>query len=59
MHMTREQWLLLAGFLGVVGMQLATMGDSWSHVTTPSFISGVLIQTAILVRAIYTPRPGA
>ena len=56
-RMSTEHYVLLAGFLAVVGLQLATMGDSWNHVLTPSFLGGFLGQVAILLRAIFTEKP--
>lgn len=55
--MSAEHWMLVAGFVGVIGMQLATMGDSWQHVMTPSFVGGVFCQLALLLRAMFSEKP--
>lgn len=55
--MTAEHWMLIAGFLAVVGMQLGTMGDSWHHLATPSFWGGALGQLALLIRAMFSEKP--
>jgi hypothetical protein len=52
-----EHWLLLAGFVGSLAVQLLGDGQSWHHVTTPAFWSGVLIQVSVLIRAFFTPKP--
>ena len=55
--MTAEHWMLVAGFLAVIGMQLGTMGDSWQHLATPSFWGGALGQLALLIRALFSEKP--
>lgn len=56
-RLTPEHYVLLAGFLAVLGLQLGTMGDSWDHAKSPQFWGGVLAQAALLLRAIYTKEP--
>lgn len=58
-RMSAEHWVLLAGFLAVLGLQLGTMGDSWTHATTPQFWGGVLAQAALLLRAMFSEKPSA
>lgn len=36
-RLTPEHYVLLAGFLAVLGLQLGTMDDSWEHARSPSF----------------------
>jgi hypothetical protein len=54
--MTREHYILLAGFLAVVAMQVSTL-EHWREGTSPQFIAGVIGQVAIVLRAIYTEKP--
>ncbi len=52
-----EHWMLLAGFLGGFGVQLAGDGQSWHHVATPSFWGGLVIQFSLLIRGFYSAKP--
>lgn len=52
-----EHYLLLATFGATVCAQLASMGDSWQHMTKPSFWAIVLGQVIIILRAMYTDKP--
>lgn len=57
--MSREHWLLLVGFLGVAGVQIGTLEHGWREAMTPQFIGGFLAQLAIVLRAMFTEKPGA
>lgn len=52
-----EHYILLATFGATVFAQLASMGDSWHHVTKPSFWAIVLGQLCIVLRSMYTDKP--
>jgi hypothetical protein len=53
---SKEQALLLAGFLTVIGVQVGTLLH-WHEVRSPGFISTTCLQLGILLRAIYTEKP--
>ncbi len=55
--MNREHLLLLAGFLGAVGVQLATLEHGWREAMTPPFVGALLAQFGIVLKAIYSDRP--
>ena len=55
--MSREHWVLLAGFVGAVGIQLATLQHGWEEAMTPGFIGSSLVQLGVMLRAIYTEKP--
>jgi hypothetical protein len=50
---------LLVGFLGVAGVQIGTLEHGWREAMTPQFIGGFLAQLAIVLRAMFTEKPGA
>jgi hypothetical protein len=56
--MSREQWMLLGAFLGVVGVQVGTL-HHWNEAITPAFLGGVLVQAAILIRGFFTEKPAS
>lgn len=54
--MTKEQKLLVAGFLTVLGVQVGTLLH-WHEAASPGFIGTTAVQLGILIRAIYTEKP--
>jgi hypothetical protein len=54
--MTKEQALLVAGFLTVIGIQVGTLLH-WHQITSPAFISTILLQCGLMLRGIYTEKP--
>jgi hypothetical protein len=52
--MNTSHWILLATFLSGLGMAISGLSD-WREATSPQFISGLLISTGALIRALYVP----
>ena len=55
--MSREHYLLLAGFLCVVGLQLGTLEHGWQEAMTPAFLGSTCLQMGILLRGFFTEKP--
>lgn len=56
--LTKEQTLLLAGFLALAGTQLASI-DHWGDALRPTWVGGFLGQLAIVVRMAFTTPRGS
>lgn len=56
-QLNTEHWVLLAGFLGAIGVQVGTLEDGWAHVTSPAFVGSVLVQFSVFVRALFSEKP--
>jgi hypothetical protein len=56
--MNKTHYILLASFLGSVGVQLGTSAHGWSDALTPAFVGMVLVQLGTLVAAAFSDRPG-
>ena len=56
MTFSKEHWLLLAAFLGTIGVQLTGVSH-WHEVLTPQFAAGCIGQIAILIRGFFTDKP--
>ena len=54
--MSREHWLILGGFVAVVGAQVATL-PHWKEALTPQFIGSVLALLALQVKGIFSDKP--
>lgn len=56
-RMSRDHWAVLIAFLMAISMQIAGLGDSWEHATTPTFIAGLLGQMATFLGAMFMRKP--
>jgi hypothetical protein len=52
MRMTREQALLVAGFLGATAAVVSGL-DHWGDLVRPNVIGGFAAQIAVMLRALY------
>lgn len=55
--MSGKAWLLVAGVLSALGMQLGTTTHGWQEVLTPGFVAGVFINIATVIVARYQEPP--
>lgn len=54
--MSKEHWVLLAGFVAILAVQIGTL-KHWNEAVTPQFLAGTLGQVALLVRGFFTEKP--
>lgn len=54
--MSTKHWMLLAGMVGAIGLQLTGL-KTWADAATPAFVGGLLGQVAVVVTSIFTRQP--
>lgn len=59
MRLEPKHYLILAGLLTGLALQLGTAQHGWSDVLTPGFLGGVVMQLASALTAIFVGAPGA
>lgn len=55
--MTTKHWAVIAGFLVALASQIAGLGDSWDHVSSPMFVAGVIGQLGTVLAAVFVGAP--
>lgn len=59
MKLETKHWVVLAGLLGSMAAQLASVKNGWADTLTPGFVAGLCGQIATTITAIFIGKPGA
>lgn len=54
-RLSKEHWLLVAGFLGAMAITMTSL-DTWADLNRPAVLGGFVAQLALMIRALFTER---